>query len=46
MSIFYRYLGILDTLFEKIFESITGPDAENQDDRSDKYTDKQKEIGK
>lgn len=41
-----KYLEILNTLFVRIFESITGPDAENQDDRTDKYIDKQKEIEK
>ena len=35
-----RYMGILNSLFEKIFESITGPDAESQFKGSPKYADK------
>jgi len=50
--LYYRYLGILGTLFEKIFESLT--DAEDREEGeapsekhiSEKYKDKFNEIGK
>lgn len=51
---FLRYLGILQNLFEKIFESLTGADAEDREEgeaqsekqMTEKYKEKFNEIGK